>query len=66
MKKPLEALDRMVDKAKDNKIVPEEVGALTREGFHRIVRKAAQPREKGKNETSESGRDDDYTENNTH
>jgi len=31
---------------------------LTREEFHGIVRKAAQPREKGKNETSESRRDD--------
>lgn len=51
---------------KDNKIVPKELGALTREEFHGIVRKAAQPREKGKNETSESRRDDDYTENNTH
>ena len=45
--------------------LPEEDERLTREEFHRIVRKAAQPREKGKSETSESRRDDDYTENNT-
>lgn len=43
---------------KAQKKSPHQEKGLTREEFHGIVRKAAQPREQGKNETSESHRGD--------
>lgn len=50
---------RRIHREKAQKKPSHQEKGITREEFHKIVRKAAQPREKGKNETSESRRDDD-------
>ena len=59
-------MNKKIKPGKAQKKPSHQEKGLTREEFHGIIRKAAQPREKGKNETSESRRADDYTESNTH